>query len=157
MNIRIPNPSKSIDMLNELMDTLKDVIVHNAAAKNAREMSGFNMRDYVTIGPVDDESKHLCGTAACILGYQAFANTPTDFLEYDLRRASGHIENKLNLVLGIQLACSIYDSFARDRMHYAEDLEFNFVDFVHLRSDETTLEDAIEYMEFVIRLCEAQL
>lgn len=154
---RIPNPSKSIDMLNELINTLRGVIAHNAAAKNAKEITEFNMREYVTIGPVDDESEHLCGTAACILGYQALANAPTEFLKYDLQRASGFLAENLNLVLGAQLACSIYDSYANDRMQKAEDLEFNFVDFVHLKSDKTTIEDAIEYMEFVIRLCEAQL
>lgn len=149
--VRIPEPTQGIIFLNELITTMEKVIAYNKKQTDINNKAHFLMDDFFDV--YEDQVNHFCGTVACILGYQAIEENPNIIALGELQMRADRLAAKSVDLLGKNLGTSIYDSSAGNRRYHSPHRQ----DFVHLQSDETTPEDAIEYMEYVITLCEDQL
>jgi hypothetical protein len=155
----LPKPKMAISFLNVLINTMKSIDEYNEGKPHA-ERAVLDMQDYIDEKndynqPI--EVKHFCGTAACILGYQAIVEHPEQTNSSKLERLASKNASKLIDCLGEELARSIYETHAKIRNSFAYDAGIQTHELDHLLRNDTTPQEAIEYMEFVILLCETRL
>ena len=117
------------------------------------------------------DKNHTCGTAVCICGYQALSNDLNLFYRAKDRLyksedcyykqiaidISTDLDASCEELFGNEsLARSIYmDGISRHKYARVADVadEETLKTFNHLTSDDPSLDDAIEYIEFVIQKC----
>jgi hypothetical protein len=154
-DFEIQNPGASMLLISKLIKTMQEVITYNENAEYYNAAT-LDMEDYINSEDVL-EINHFCGTAACILGYQAIVDNPTETDSEDLSDRAGFIAQMLRNSLGTDMAQSIYETDYQVRRRSGIFAFVPNLDFVHLSSDETSPQDAIEYMEYVLTLCESKL
>lgn len=154
-DFEIQNPGAAIFLISKLIKTMQDVIAYNETAEYYNAAT-LDMEDYVN-GEGIVEIDHFCGTAACILGYQAISENPTETDSEELSDRAGFIAQILRTSLGTDMAQSIYETNYHVRRKSGINAYVPNLNFVHLSSDETSPQDAIEYMEYVLSICESRL
>ena len=119
------------------------------------------------------DEHNFCGTAACLCGYQALSNNLNLFARAKgaLCESEDHeaiadaiaydLESSCKALFGnTYLARSIFMASARNRFCSALEAQVagreTLETFNHLTTRKPTLDDAIEYIEFVIEKCKEQ-
>jgi len=113
------------------------------------------------------DEHHSCGTAACVCGYQALSNDLSLFME--ATTYSGiHEDIANNITYDLDNSCydlfgnkhasaSIYSAHHCGRLNHAQYAEVadekTLRTFKHLTRPKPSLDDAIEYINFVIQKC----
>ena len=143
-----------------------EALVKTLTKARADENARLNMRTWV-------DEKHPCGTAACVCGYQALSNDLSLFNEAMKADEYGEDYDEVSRVISDDLKISCYELFGNERLArsiYMASARSRFykakytnvaeqqtlVTFNHLTSREPSLDDAIEYIEFVIQKCKEQ-
>ena len=149
-----------------------EALVKTLTKAKADENARLNMLTWV-INP------HSCGTAACVCGYQVLSSdlslferamecdaySGNDDYDYDYDDISEAIAYDLRIsckeLFGDNyLARSIFMASARNRFCSALEAQVagreTLETFNHLTTRKPTLDDAIEYIEFVIEKCKEQ-
>jgi len=162
----VPHPKLAFDYLQEIINTMHKVNDYNAITPDENKKTKFNMTEFIKINSVTSE--HLCGTSACICGYQAIEeNKLADLSIYNvsnqysltviLKSKAAKVSYKLDKLLGEELASSIYEESSGYRMSHAEDCEMDDITFSHLILDTPTPLDAIQYMQYIQTICKEQM
>jgi hypothetical protein len=155
---KIPEPKLAFDYLQELINTMQQVIDFNELTKDANKKAIFDMN--ILLDNVTNENHevyHFCGTSGCICGWQALVENPEISSVHTLQALSYDIIQKMTMLLGEFLPESIYGENYVIRNAEAECAELQNTDFAHLQSNYTTPEDAIEYMEYIQTICKEQM
>jgi len=144
-----------------------EALVKTLTEAKANESNALYMNTWV-------KYNHSCGTAACICGYQALSNNLNLFkkaTEWSKDLDTQYFETSSDIAYDLDasckelfgdeyLACSIFASRAFRRFISARHAEVadekKLRTFKHLTSENTSLEDAIKYIEFVIEKCKEQ-
>jgi len=123
-------------LLNMTLDALK------IAKKSEQELHMTSFYRDKRLSEVEDKGIHNCGTAACVLGFAALhPDSPTKEV------------TRLWLLMDDEASVDIVASFVAEspdlRLASAEAAGIDLV-FSHLIKEEPTLDDVIEYLEYVI-------
>jgi hypothetical protein len=158
--MNIPYPESAIVLLNKMIMTMRGVISYNETLSSDfnESMATLNMQSYVDAGTYStNPGQHFCGTAACILGYQAIYESATGTTVIELANIAGDIGDDLDTLLGYDISNSVISVTSDHRLSCAKDGNVQNLKHNHLQNCDTTPQDAIDYMEYVITLCEEQL
>jgi len=131
---------------------LVDQLIETLVKANETGYSELEMGAYVAHLKSDDRP-HLCGTAACVCGYEAMeraGDSLNAMQNIDIGGAA--VAEELLEVMGFELGASIYDSHHMSRKQGAIcSCRFSDEELLHphLTRAKPSMEDAISYLELV--------
>ena len=140
------------------MKTFKEYLIAIRDVLKQIEDKELDMRDFYA-DPAEvrrNTTIHTCGTAACILGYAALSpdvcsvKGPPSVLWYELEVAERQESGGYDTYITDSLVCCEAKTRRNRASKFLEPGTINL--FKHLTSDETTITDAIVYIDYLVGL-----